>query len=580
MAQAQEDLDPNDPLQLLTQELASQASMYTAEATERAPVAIQMADTLQTQAAVGGTTDRGGGGTGGVTVNDVLAQLSLTESGTVVGRVAKGQKTIAKSANVHEKIDPATGDTLLVLEPARAQNDYKVAAAVIDTQGQVASATFDINREVERMRTLTGNDLMDHVGKMLSNIEVRKAEEMKRIRQTAGIESGYLAARAALDRNVMLDQTSGFTQRHGFASAQTQAAQALVQQTLAAQNSLLQGLIAQDSKLAELHGVQQEIVKVQARQGARQARREDIQEEAAALVTPIELANYHMVYGKSGNDMQDKVTIAQRRDRDKVMGALIQATPENITTLLVNPDPKIRDGALKLVVEYDKARNPQYQGQDETPTSRLVKQALAAPEKTLFETIRDPDQKKQLLQQYRTATSGKERAEFRANHFPDLLARYVEQNLQNAFELDVRAWKAPNINDGSEFDKTIKEVSATSPTGRVPLGTAVEAFMARKIQTPDGKELGFPEKVAMLEQNLRGASNAIERNLMMSNDGVEAMRIRLTNKMKNVAARAYIRNTYGNVFQLPPFTSGLSVAHEWFARRQIEDIGQATPPKQ
>lgn len=586
--------DEGEAMAILSQELNSQAQQFGNEATQRMQIAATAAESLYSKHSITNSSlGYGPSGVGSVDNSDIVIKsgnVSMDEAmraitvgaptptKTLITRIPKGKEFSVQGPGVTVEKDSVTGETFVyntkgIQSGQTRQNDERVMATVLDTSTRQGAASFNLTEDMNKIKTLNATEAADQISITLAKLEVQIAREAQRVRQTAALESGYTAARVAMDRNVQLDMMSPHI-KPGMVSAETHQAQQRMAAALTVANSLTNGLLLEDGKLAELNAAkvdlskramqlaqrqEQSIIRKEEREANREANaevrsaqktaeREQRREDASDIITAPELANYRAITGNTSNDIDAKLSlIAAIKRKDTVLTKLAAVTPSNIHIALMDVDPKVREGALKLVVAFDKAGNENIdKSATTTPTAELLKKAIANPESLI--QWAPLDMQESLRLKWRLAKSGKEREEMRANDFPPLIAAYVENTIQGQFEADVRKWKGIGIKDTSPLALTIKELSDSSPLsvkGAVPMGTLVDAFVSKKIQGPDGKELTINEKIGILEQSVSTSISNMDKGIMWNADSVDALKARLVSNMKIYAARQHIRSLSG-----------------------------------
>lgn len=541
--------DEDEALALLQGELSTQAAQYTAEAQQRAPMAMVAANTLNTQ------ND----------LNDVLAQASTViaaPSRVITNETLRKNKEIARypagtefhaQGNVMPSVD-ANGDIVITntkptpLAAATVMNNTdKVAAAVVNTPSiERTAAAFNLDTAREKVKTLSGDDRAAFAAMTISNIDLAAGGAMQRIRQAAALESGYMSAKAAYDRELLLDQTSGFAQRYGQASGQTIMAQKTMAQTLQVSQALERSLINADSELRMLNSAKDEFTKMELREAQKQQvradRREQKREDIAELVSTTQLANFRYLRGTTGDDVSDSIKLVAQQKNDKALQKLINADDTNIHQLLIDADPAVQNGAKKLFLAYEKAANSRIsKDATDTETTKLIDKALKDPNMLLV--YAPSNQRDEIKRALTIPKSSKEHAEAKAKYLPNLLAAYVENEVQGIFTSDVKTWTGTGMQDPkSPFAATIKKISATSPDGKVPIRTFYDQFIQTDVTDATGKKLDIKDKIGLLTDTINSSVLNLPKNLLINADAIETMRIKMLANMKIDAATAFIRS--------------------------------------
>lgn len=561
MAQAQapmqgQEQEEFDPLAVLQGELQSQASAFTLEAMQMGVEGARVAETLRTTPEfqrVAQTTS----------VDDYYARI-IGPNATVINTFPPGAKVSSGGGkNIKQIVDPKSGETIVFADYAAStqlgnkQDDTKVMAAVIENTGRTGQEPFNLSEAMTKMKTLSGDALLDYVGSTVVNIDIRVAAEEKRIRQIAALESGYISARAAYERNLSLDATAILPDGRPFASlgqasAQTLQAKALMDQNFTISERMAGGLLTSDSKIAELKGARQIMTTLEARRAAREQRASDVKEQKDAIrdekrealvsaVTPQEVTNYRVLTGADVDDETARLAIVQPKiAKDKVLSKLIQVTPENIYLSLVSSDKQEQNGAFKLALAYEKAVNPRIPSDaTTTPSLNHVKAVLLNP-KLLIPFIPEGEERQEFARKVSTPGSSKDIREAFQGKIAAYLPAYIENKTQEEFNGDMRLWagiKHP------ELQKSIAEITATGPMGKAPLGSVIENFMARPITDATGKPVTLDVRLQALDEAIMHGVTGIPKSMFVTPEAIQAQQLQLQNFVKNYGARVYVRNT-------------------------------------
>lgn len=551
--------DEDEALAILQGELQSQAVTFQEEASQRMIVAENAIEVLQQP-------------------NRVITNKTL-------GRDEQGRKLPYAVRTPSNKIqdvelDPSTGEWIPVQKnglPIRnpkqggsieittsddlsglRSDPYKIAAASIETS-QRQKPVFNLTEALEKTKTLGGEDLHFHISKTLSDIDVQIANEMKRIRQAAALESGFTSAQAAYQRNIMLDDAAGFIQRFGHASGQTILSQQEMARARQVAMTFEQSLSNEDSRIAELRAAKQSLSRIeqielrkQARREGREEKEEAKREAIAEVTTPQELTNFRFLHGTKGDDVKDSLTLHQLKKTDKVTAKLLTASSENIHAFLMDEDIKVREGALKLFLNYEKAVNPSIpRDAKTTPTYEMVKKAIANPF-DLIKFIPDEEQRKRAELTLKAPKSAADLKEIRQQVLPFALLAYVENQVQGKFLSNMLTWKGTDFTGEDALSKTVKRIKATSPKGEVPLNAVIDSYIQEPQLLPDGTPVSVGNKVNTLVNAINIGINGIDKNMFMNADTVESIRMRLANRIKNESAKAHIRGITGTIAPFGP----------------------------
>lgn len=480
--------------------------------------------------------------------NDELMQI-VGPDRIIVQRLPKGTKNISRSPGVETTVDPVSGEVLVHVPqkfmqeaPHVQQNDTKIAKAIVeDNPNQVKT---DVEAEFRKLQGLTGDALSQGISNLNIMINLELAKQQKRIQDSAAMQSGFFEAQAAVQKNLQLDMTSGFTQRFNAASAQTQAAQNRLASIQATATNLANQLYKSDSEIAKLMGIKENLLKFESKREVREARKEDKMERLQNSVTQQELTNYHFAFGNSGNDDRDRETIALRRDKDKVMSKVLSTTRENVWGHLVDPSNDVRTKTLKLVEEYDRAANGK--GADETiPTVKIIRKYVENPDLIMEDAKKQglitPSEAKNLDQQLRQAGLGKEFGVKKEAVYGSLLSKIVQNHVFSSYT-NMAGW----VFEEGPLKDTVKKVAKTNPTGAAPTKDVINAFMFQDFPGPDGKPLSHSDKEKLLQRAFDiTAANEFKTYLIPD---IDAIKVAFGSKLRNQLLQArFVKSLTGSL---------------------------------
>lgn len=558
-----------DPLAVLQAEISGQASQFTLEALQMGVAGARAAETMRTTpefqrvAAVS-------------PVDDYYASV-VGPYANVISTFPAGQKVSSGGGkDIKQAIDPKTGETIVyqqlsVNHPSvkTYQDDNKVMAATINAAGKTGQEPFNLSESMTKMKSLTGDALLDYVGTTVVNIDMQMAAEQKRIREVAALESGYVSARAAYERNLMLDATSRLPDGRMFsslgqASAQTLQAKALMDQNFQISERMTEGLLKSDSKIAELHGSRVTLTTMQAqraqreeREAARREGREDadrnrrlLKEDATeqrnrdltASVTSQEVANYRTITGSTDDDLTVKLAVLQNKQKGTVTGQVVDATPDNIALKLWHTDKAVSNKALEVFLAFEKAANPDIK--PDATTSKmvdLIKKALANPQQLV--QFAPQEVQESLRTALRSPQSSKEAREQTRAQLAMATRNFVENQVQGEFLTNMRTWKAGTLNP--ELQKALDETYASHPRGLAPWSNVLANFMERKMTDPTGKPVLYNARLKIVEEAINNAVPNIPKNMFITPETIDGMRLSILNTAKNESAQYQIRNFSG-----------------------------------
>lgn len=370
---------------------------------------------------------------------------TLPSSGKVVGTWGGTIKTAKNGDKVFVVPKQEYRDAITSAAPM----NHRDVAQRAQQQAGAPVHSFDLSAEMKALQDKRGEDLLNGINIIQSNIDQELAKSRAAVRTQAMIQSGATEAQAALQANIALDREKGFTNQ---ATVQTAAAQKMLDSALVIAQRLEAGMIEGDSRVRELMSAkeslknnyqwraQKEVLDYQrdvnreemARQrgeadlekfnrerdarsvrdlekrefeleklimkGGPADRLDALQAERAsvrtaktaalrATVTDQNLANYQYVYGTSGDDNTDRMLIVSRRDKEKDMVKVLNADFRTIYDMLSSTDAATRQAAYKLVDSTDKVLNdPATAGMD---SKTLIGYLNAQPPGKLVQKLKE-----------------------------------------------------------------------------------------------------------------------------------------------------------------------------------------------
>lgn len=432
----------------------------------------------------------------------------------------------------------------------RKTDPHKVFAAESAVQER-RDGSIDVESIIAKANTLKGDELRDHLTTSLLAIERAARERMKVLNEQASLESGYTSAQAAVQRNIQLDQQSPYAHLLGNGSAQTLQAITQVQAASVMRDRLLMNLGRTDGVLGTLQGGKDALLKLEQKRMnielAQEARREEKAEtrqqkaeELIEAVSPGRIANYRVLTGDQRPDADVAKTIAKERDPQKL--ELLGLNESNVWSMLAHPDPEVKEGARKLLLERQKAVDPNIEKDaTETKITRWIKQVQDDPNKLIREVPLTKDRKSSLTDELNRLSGAKEKAAFYQRLFSELLPVYLEDQFMKDETRNVRKWKTGVFTEPVLAD-IVDKVLSVGGTQDAPIKSVARTFAARQIKLPDGKDMQLPEKIAMIEQGVREHFNTIPPNIILNKGAINTIRDGLINDIKNEMGRAYVQD--------------------------------------
>lgn len=534
----------NDPVEILRQGLAQDAAGFIEEAGARLADSSKSMVTYEAQA----QAPR-------VITNETIDQLYDRVSGTkYVATLPAGSKVSAKTKNMWtRKLDDGSIE-LSVNSPVFVTNTNpdQVARASNQKAANPSTYTFDVDAEMGKLKGLRGEELQTAIISLMSNIDTSITKSRQRIGQQASIESGYTSAQAALERSIAAEHLPNpafggmsFNQRFGFASAQTQNAQSFASATRTQMTALEQSMVNKDLEISKLASAKNALLNIEAVSLKRQLHAEDKQEMINAAVPADAVANYKYLNGRDISDDKAKGAIIATADKDKSMHKILATNEDTIYTNLFDQDLKVRDGSFKILIERDKALNPNIISADakETPVSQMIRSFVKEPTSLIDASIKAGILSKEDAGKFKTQMAGadnKEKASIQQGALAALLEKYVQKQFVNSY-MNMTKWKATEIGDNTPLGVVINRVSKTNPNGSAPLFTVIDSFiMDQTLKNPDGQIIPYEQRVATLEAALTGTISSDFKSMLLPNK--EGVQVGLANQIRNAAARTHIRS--------------------------------------
>lgn len=535
---------PPDPVNILLAAMGQEAEAYTQEGIQRQKQAAVAAETMLygTDSIYNSQVSHAREVSSAPVISNQTLANPLDETYmNVIKRIPAGQQyTASVSKNVKATVEQSTGDTLLYVDRPRNTDPYKVAAAQINAAGIKGPEKFDVEALLAKAQTLTGDDLLDYIVTASAQIEMQATKERQRIRAAAATESGYAAHEAALQRNIALDMASPYYRTNPTPSAQTEQVQGMLNSARVTMDSLAVGLEATDTTIAQLSNAKRSLLTLEAKRADRQQRKEDRDEEKVASVTDDMVKNYKFLVNPTMDD--DAARKAIVKVKDKALQKLLTINDSNIWSALADNDKYVKDGALRLVLEHEKATDDVLRESKATssPLTSLIKSAQD-DHKVLLQAM-PPDKAADWTVKYQIAPP-KEKAEMRTALYAQWLPKYVENRISNVFLGNVGNWTSPEVTGGTDLGKVIGAVKKTDPKGNAPIGSVIDQFIQGDFKKADGAELTNKEKVAILDVAFKNQIKSLKQNIIMTPDLMQGIQDQMSAQVRNYANRAAIRKT-------------------------------------
>jgi len=449
---------------------------------------------------------------------------------------------------VQKTVDSATGHITITNTPEPVKtnvNPAQTARNVIQSASQSFPISFDVEKELGKLKGLRGEELSSAITSTLATIDTEITKQRQLINKQAAVESGYIAAQTALERSLQAEHIPNpnfgglsFNQRFGFASAQTQQAESFASTTRVQMMALEKSMIERDLSVSRLVSAKQAILKIEMRTAERQMKEDD----RLDAITSQQVANYKFIYGKDLDDLTARRAIVNRAAQDKIVAKTVAVTPENVYTIILDPELRVRENALKLVLEYDKATNNLDSSATQTPITERIKEFVKEPIKLLDAVVATgaiPEKEADTLRTQWIAADTKERASLQQGAFASLLEKYIERQYEVGYD-NMKKWKANEMDIKSPLGSVIDRISKTNSAGKANLNTVIETFiMDQTIKGADGQVIPYEQRLAILDSALGGAISNEFKSILYPN--TDSLRIKMSNKIRNAAARAYIK---------------------------------------
>jgi len=449
---------------------------------------------------------------------------------------------------VQKTVDSATGHITITNTPEPVKtnvNPAQTARNVIQSASQSFPISFDVEKELGKLKGLRGEELSSAITSTLATIDTEITKQRQLINKQAAVESGYIAAQTALERSLQAEHIPNpnfgglsFNQRFGFASAQTQQAESFASTTRVQMMALEKSMIERDLSVSRLVSAKQAILKIEMRTAERQMKEDD----RLDAITSQQVANYKFIYGKDLDDLTARRAIVNRAAQDKIVAKTVAVTPENVYTIILDPELRVRENALKLVLEYDKATNNLDSSATQTPITERIKEFVKEPIKLLDAVVATgaiPKKEADTLRTQWIAADTKERASLQQGAFASLLEKYIERQYEVGYD-NMKKWKANEMDIKSPLGSVIDRISKTNSAGKANLNTVIETFiMDQTIKGADGQVIPYEQRLAILDSALGGAISNEFKSILYPN--TDSLRIKMSNKIRNAAARAYIK---------------------------------------
>ena len=449
---------------------------------------------------------------------------------------------------VQKTVDSATGHITITNTPEPVKtnvNPAQTARNVIQSASQSFPISFDVEKELGKLKGLRGEELSSAITSTLATIDTEITKQRQLINKQAAVESGYIAAQTALERSLQAEHIPNpnfgglsFNQRFGFASAQTQQAESFASTTRVQMMALEKSMIERDLSVSRLVSAKQAILKIEMRTAERQMKEDD----RLDAITSQQVANYKFIYGKDLDDLTARRAIVNRAAQDKIVAKTVAVTPENVYTIILDPELRVRENALKLVLEYDKATNNLDSSATQTPITERIKEFVKEPIKLLDAVVATgaiPEKEADILRTQWIASDTKERASLQQGAFASLLEKYIEGQYEVGYD-NMKKWKANEMDIKSPLGSVIDRISKTNSAGKANLNTVIETFiMDQTIKGADGQVIPYEQRLAILDSALGGAISNEFKSILYPN--TDSLRIKMSNKIRNAAARAYIK---------------------------------------
>lgn len=539
MAQ-QPDQQEIDPLTMLSMTLQQDAADLTEEAAAR--MIRSSAEMIQNETVADG---------GKIITNSDIDALYDRVAGTkVIAFLPAGTNVDTKNSNARVEKDPSSGKLKVIVphEPVKTNVDpAQTARNVVQQAGETFPSTFDVEKEMAKLKDKRGEELASGITTLLSTLDTHITKRKIQIGEQASVESGYAAAKAALERSLQAEHIPNpnfggmsFNQRFGFASAQTQQAETFANTTRIQMMALEKSMIEKDLEISKYASARNAILKMEMRTAQRQMAEDD----KLDAITSSMVANYKFVYGSSDmDDLTARRAIAARVRNDPIVAKTVMLTPDNVYATLLDPELKVRDNAFKLVLKYDVAANNLDPNTTQTPITERIKEFIKEPIKLLDAGVRtgtiSKEEAKQLNTQWIRADT-KERASLQQGAFAALLEKYIERQYETSYQ-NVKKWRANEVDPSQPLGQVADRIAKSNTNGIAHLPTVVDMFIRdTSLKDPETQAiLTHAQKMDILESALSGTISNDFKTILYPN--TDSLKIKMANSIKNIANKSHIR---------------------------------------
>jgi len=510
------------------------------------------------------------------TIDDMYAQMQIDPDYAVRSRVPiKPDAKISVMGNVKLYQDPNDPEGRVVVAFPKAPDPQTVNKQLLDKSAGIKSSSFNIREEIAKLKDLKGDELAAHSETVMMNANMEIARRKQLIEQQARIQSGLKNAEEALHKTL----ANSYNSITAAGQEKVKNAQSLYNAALQAHAKLSDTLIKSDPIMAELVVGTQLVQKVEISRSQREQASKDKKEQKAAVeqnlldaVPAHALQNYKYLIGSTETDPEkvndERRQVLAKSKQNKDFEKVVMATPDTIKYLLVDPNPKIRQEAYKILVGYDKLRFPDLRNADAISTPTLdeykLKDILNDPMKLAVHSAVPSEIRAELMKFKQMRVPGG--AKVAEQKETELLGRALEayiQNVNKAKPTDMTTWRTAETVDGSPLRAVINQVSATRKNGDAPFDLVIETFMQTPTKNADGSDMKVLDKKLILMNGIRQVVSQYEKQWLQPDmSGIQALWIERINNLTNLAAMRsqlrdvsiadpFVENKKGQVYYQP-----------------------------
>lgn len=480
--------------------------------------------------------------------------------GKYVGTMPAGSKVTSKTSNIVTRTMPDGSVELFVKQTTPEVPPAKVFQSVQEAASRPQGTVFNLENEEAKIRDLTGEDRLNAVSTLLSNLDAQITKGRQRIGQTAAIQSGNQSAQTALDRALQMEQLPNpafgglsFAQRFGVPSAQTIQAQEFLRATQIQMTQLESSMTLKDPEVMKYVSAKERLMKIEARTADRQARAEDKEAQFAQAIPQHQNAAWRALYpGTTAEEANKQIAAASKNNKPDYIATLM--TSDNVYSTLMHSDLAVREKALTVLRNHDRANNAGFETAEKTPTTEMLSKFIKNPAMLEQEVLKigamTPEEIQTMKAQATsigTTQSAQEKKSLEQRHRALLLEKYFEKATEKSYTNDMRKWKSNETGANTPLGMIIAGVSKSNVSGQADMPTVIAKYIQDPtVVGPDGQPLPYEQRVQVLQSALTGTAGN-EFKTMLYPD-MTALHTKLANDVTITAARARVNATVSGAY--------------------------------